>query len=129
VTEDYEGHRENIVHRSKGTGGIPEGTRTVILMNQGSASASEIVAGALQDTKTATLIGTHSFGKGSVQELVDISGGALKITVARWLTPSGRSISDGGLTPDIEVDRTQDDVVAGKDPQKDRAIEFFKNGK
>lgn len=129
VTEDYEGHRENIVHRSKGTGGIPEGTRVVVLINQGSASASEIVAGALQDTETATLIGTHSFGKGSVQELVDINGGALKITVARWLTPSGRSISDGGLTPDIQVERTQEDVVAGKDPQKDRAIEFLATGK
>lgn len=128
VTEDYAGHQDNIVHRSRGTGGISEGARVVVLMNQGSASASEIVAGALQDTDKATLIGTHSFGKGSVQELVDIAGGSLKITVARWLTPSGRSIAAGGLLPDIEVDRTQDDVVAGKDPQMDRAVQFLLNG-
>lgn len=129
VTEDYNGHQENIEHRSRGTGGIPEGTRVVILMDKGSASASEIVAGALQDTKKATLIGTHSFGKGSVQELVDVGEASLKITVARWLTPSGRSISDGGLTPDIEVDRTADDVTAGVDPQLDRAVEFLTTGK
>ena len=129
VTEDYDGHKENISHKSRGTGGIPEGTRIVILIDQGSASASEIVAGALQDHDKATLIGTHSFGKGSVQELVDIGSGALKITVARWLTPSGRSISDGGLAPDIEVARTQADVTEGKDPQTERAISFLTTGK
>jgi len=128
VTEDYKGKRENIVHRSKGTGGVPEGTRVVVLINQGSASASEILAGALQDAGRATLIGAHSFGKGSVQELVEIGGGALKVTVARWLTPSGRSISDGGLKPDVEVERTLEDFDAGRDPQMDRAIEFLKTG-
>lgn len=128
VTEDYKGKRENIVHRSNGTGGVPEGTKVVILINQGSASASEILAGALQDAGRATLIGTHSFGKGSVQELVEIGGGALKVTVARWLTPSGRSISDGGLKPDIEVERTLEDYDAGEDPQMDRAVEFLKTG-
>lgn len=129
VTEDYKGKRENVVHRSKGTGGVPNGTQIVVLMDQGSASASEILAGALQDAKVATLIGTRSFGKGSVQELVDIDGGSLKVTIARWLTPSGRSISDGGLTPDIKVDRTREDFVAEKDPQKDRAVKFFNTGK
>lgn len=129
VTEDYDGNRENIVHTSKGTGGLPEGTRTVVLINGGSASASEIVAGALKDTKTATIIGTTSFGKGSVQELVDIGGGSLKITVARWLTPNGTSISHQGLAPDIEIDRTQEDVTAGLDPQKARAILFLTTGK
>jgi carboxyl-terminal processing protease len=128
VTEDYDGHKENIVHESKGTAGLPEGTKTVVLINQGSASASEIVAGALQDSHGATLIGMHSFGKGSVQELVSLAGGSLKITVARWLTPSGRSISDGGLKPDIEVDRTQEDVAAGRDPQMERAIRFLTTG-
>lgn len=129
VTEDYDGNRDNIEHRSRGTGGLPAGTKTVILMNGGSASASEIVAGALQDEGFATLIGTHSFGKGSVQELVDVGGASLKITVARWLTPSGRSISNGGLQPDITIERTQEDFDAGRDPQMDRAVQFLVSGK
>lgn len=129
VTEDYKGKQQNLVHRSRGTGGIPEGTKVVVLMDKGSASASEILAGALKDNGVATLIGTRSFGKGSVQELVDIGGGSLKVTIARWLTPSGRSISDGGLTPDVDVDRTAEDFKANKDPQLDRAVEFLTNGK
>jgi carboxyl-terminal processing protease len=129
VTEDYKGKQQNLVHRSRGTGGVPENIEIVMLMDQGSASASEILAGALQDAKVATLIGTRSFGKGSVQELIDIDGGSLKVTIARWLTPSGRSISDGGLTPDVKVERTQEDFVAGKDPQKERAIQFLSTGK
>ncbi len=129
VTEDYKGKQQNVVHRSRGTGGIPADTKVVVLMNQGSASASEILAGALQDAKVATLIGTRSFGKGSVQELVEIDGGALKVTIARWLTPGGRSISDGGLTPDIKVERTQEEFLADKDPQKARAVEFLTTGK
>ncbi len=129
VTEDYKGKQENVVHQSYGTNDFPANATMVILMNQGSASASEILAGALQDNKVATLIGTRSFGKGSVQEVIDIGKAALKVTVARWLTPSGRSISDGGLTPDIKVERTQEDVAAGKDPQKDRAIQFLVTGK
>lgn len=129
VTEDYKGTQENVEHRSTGTGGIPAGTKIVVLMDQGSASASEILAGALQDAGAATLIGTRSFGKGSVQELVEINGGALKVTVARWLTPSGKSISDGGLTPDIKVEITKEEFLAGKDPQKARAIEYLRTGK
>ncbi len=129
VTEDYKGKQENVVHRSAGTAGVPAGTKIVVLMDQGSASASEILAGALQDAGVATLIGTRSFGKGSVQELIEIGGGALKVTVARWLTPSGRSISDGGLTPDIKVEVTKAEITAGKDAQKERAIEFLKTGK
>jgi carboxyl-terminal processing protease len=129
VTEDYKGKQENIVHKSPGQGGLPEGTQIAVLIDQGSASASEILAGALQDTHTATLIGTRSFGKGSVQELIDVDGGSLKVTVARWLTPNGRSISDGGLTPDIKVDLTQADAAAKKDPQKDRAVQFLTTGK
>lgn len=129
VTEDYKGKQDNVVHRSRGIGGLPEGTRVAILIDQGSASASEILAGALQDEGAATLIGMRSFGKGSVQELIDINGGALKVTIARWLTPAGRSISDGGLTPDIEVEYTAADRDAKADPQKDRAIEFLNTGK
>lgn len=128
VTEDYNGNKENIVHRSKGLGGVPEGTAVAILINEGSASASEIVAGALQDSGVAKLVGQHSFGKGSVQELVKIGDGSLKVTVAKWLTPSGRSISDGGLAVDIEVERTPEDYTEGRDPQKDRAIQYLVNG-
>jgi carboxyl-terminal processing protease len=129
VTEDYSGKAQNIVHRSAGTGGIPNGLQTVVLIDQGSASASEILSGALQDNKLATLIGTRSFGKGSVQELVNVGTASLKVTVARWLTPNGRSISVNGLTPDIKVDRTQADYDAGKDPQMDRAVQFLTTGK
>lgn len=129
VTEDYTGKRENVVHRSPAKADLPKNTRIVILINQGSASASEILAGALQDEGRATLVGERSFGKGSVQELVKVGGGSLKVTVARWLTPAGRSISDGGLTPDIEVKRTPEDAAAGKDPQKERAVQFLKTGK
>ncbi|MDB5266016.1 MAG: Carboxyl-terminal processing protease [Parcubacteria group bacterium] len=129
VTEDYKGKQENLVHKSAGSGGIPDGLKTVILIDQGSASASEILSGALQDDHVATLIGTRSFGKGSVQELVKVGDASLKVTVARWLTPSGRSISLSGLTADIKVDRTQADVDAGKDPQMARAIQFLTMGK
>lgn len=128
VTEDYNGNRPNIEHRSNGTAAFGKGYQIVVLVDQGSASASEILAGALQDNHVATLIGTRSYGKGSVQELVKIGEGSLKVTVARWLTPSGRSISDGGLTPDIEVKRTREDVTAGKDPQMERARAFFESG-
>lgn len=125
VTEDYKGKQDNVVHRSKGIGGLPNDTKVAVLIDQGSASASEILAGALQDADAATLIGARSFGKGSVQELVEINGGALKVTIARWLTPAGQSISDGGLSPDIEVEYTKEDREAARDPQKLRAIEFL----
>ncbi len=129
VIEDYGGNEERVLHRSKGTGGVPQGTRTAILINQGSASASEILAGALQDYQIAKIIGEQSFGKGSVQELIDVAGGSLKITIARWLTPLEQSISDGGLTPDITVEKTKEDVEKGIDTQKERAIQYLKTGK
>lgn len=125
VTEDYKGKRENIVHRTPRKDMVAGTVRVAVLINQGSASASEILAGALQDEERATLIGTRSFGKGSVQELVKVGDGSLKVTVARWLTPAGRSISDGGLSPDIEVEFGED----GEDLQKQRAIEFLTTGK
>jgi carboxyl-terminal processing protease len=106
------------------TGGtqILEGVPTVLLVNGGSASASEIVAGALQEYGVATLIGETTFGKGSVQKLVSLPGGAeLKVTVARWYTPQGKTISEKGITPNTVVERSADDVNANRDPQLDAA--------
>ncbi len=127
VTEDFKGKADNVVHRSVGYDVFKDyGLKMVILVNEGSASASEILAGALQEHGVAKLVGEQTFGKGSVQELVDLGGGAqLKVTIARWLTPKGTSISDGGLTPDIKVERTPENAQAGKDPQKDAAIEWL----
>ncbi len=129
VTEDYKGKQPNDVLTSTGTDDVPPGTKIVVLIDSGSASASEILSGALKDHGVATLIGTQSFGKGSVQQLVNIDGGALKITIARWLTPNGLSIMGNGITPDIKITRSASDVAAGKDPQLDRAVQFFATGK
>jgi carboxyl-terminal processing protease len=116
-------------YRSKGYNVFDPHAKMAILVNQGSASASEILAGALQDHKVGTLIGEKTFGKGSVQELVDVtSKTSLKITIAQWLTANGRSISDGGLTPDIEVELTAEDFENERDPQKVRAIEYLLTG-
>lgn len=97
----------------------------IVLVNAYSASASEIVAGALQDTGRAKLLGETTYGKGSVQQWIPLSnnGGAAKITIARWLTPKGRQIDKKGLTPDIEVKMTADDITAQKDPQLDAAVQ------
>lgn len=98
----------------------------VVLVDNGSASASEILAGALKDHGVATIIGLPTFGKGSVQELVKLEdGSSLKVTVARWFTPNGVSISDGGLSPDYIIKRTPEDREAGVDPQKDAALRFL----
>lgn len=107
-----------------------ESMPTVVLVNGGSASASEIMAGALQDYKKATLIGEKTFGKGSVQNYEPLrDGSSIKITVAEWLTPKRRSINKHGIEPDIKVERTREDYEAGKDPQLDRAISFLKDKK
>lgn len=96
---------------------------TVVLINEGSASASEIVAGALRDNKAATVIGAQSFGKGSVQELVNLSGGGtLKVTIARWFTPAGKNIDKEGIEPDKTVERTAEDFEADRDPQLEAAF-------
>ena len=98
-----------------------------VLVNGGSASASEILAGALKDHKIATLVGKTTFGKGLVQGITDLKdGSALKITVAKWLTPNGGSINKDGIAPDIEVEYTDADYQAGKDPQLDKALEVAK---
>ena len=103
-----------------------ENIPTVVLINQGSASASEILAGALQEHKKGVLIGERSFGKGSVQQLEEVtSNTSLKITIAKWLTPNGKSISKEGLSPDIEV-KIPDDLKEGEDPQMAKAIEYLK---
>lgn len=95
---------------------------TVVLINGGSASASEIVAGALQDYKVAKLVGEKTFGKGSVQQLVDLADGAqLKVTIARWYTPNGKNINKEGVNPDKVVTINQADVDSGVDPQLDEA--------
>lgn len=105
---------------------ILNGIKTVVLINEGSASASEIVAGALKDNGVATLIGVKSFGKGSVQQLERLpDGGVLKVTIARWFTPGGKNIDKEGITPDQEVKRSDEDFKNNKDPQKDAAIEFL----
>ena len=102
----------------------------VVLINGGSASASEILAGALKAHGVATLIGETTFGKGSVQELINLpSGSSLKVTVARWLTPDGTSISEGGLDPDIEILRTPQQIINGEDPQLDAALDWLAGNK
>ena len=127
VTEDYAGHQDNIVHRSRGYDVFNDNLKMVILVDKGSASASEILAGALQQWNKATLVGTSTFGKGSVQELIPITGTTgLKITVARWLEPDGTHIPTDGITPDVEVKISEEDVKAGKDPQMDKAVEILK---
>jgi carboxyl-terminal processing protease len=127
VTEDYAGKSDNVVHRSLGYNVFTNKKLSMaILVDQGSASASEILAGALSQHGVAKLIGTRTFGKGSVQQLMQLGGGAeLKVTVAKWLTPNGKSISDGGLTPDIDIKRTPEEFAAGKDPQKDAALTWL----
>ena len=98
----------------------------VILVNQGTASAAEILAGALRDNRGIKLIGEKTFGKGSVQELVNLKGeSSLKVTVAKWLTPKKHSISESGLEPDYKVTPTEDDINKDKDPQLDKAVEVL----
>jgi len=126
VTEDFGEKQEPRIYRSKGYNVFSNDLKFAILVNEGSASASEILAGALREHNKAVLVGAKTFGKGSVQELVSLTDEtSLKITVAHWLTPLGNSISSGGLTPDIEVKLTPENVKDGNDPQLNAAVEYL----
>lgn len=129
VSEDRGGKGTAETFRSKGYDAFGDSIKTVVLVDGGSASASEILAGALRDHGRATLIGTRTFGKGSVQELVPItSDTALKLTIARWLTPNGLSISGNGITPDYEVALTKEDIDKRFDAQMEAAAAFLAKG-
>lgn len=106
---------------------ILSGVPTVVLINEGSASASEIVAGALKDNETATIVGIKSYGKGSVQEIHTLpDGGELKVTVARWYRPNGENIDKKGVSPDREIKMTEEDYQKDRDPQKNAALKLLR---
>ena len=127
LIEDYGGDTERKVHKAKGKGEF-QLYPLVVLINKGSASGAEILAGALRDNRKILLIGERSFGKGCVQEPIRLSDNSLlKITVAKWLTPKGDSISEVGLEPDIKIKITEEDYEKERDPQLDKAVEIIKN--
>ncbi len=126
VIEDFNNKQEKTTYKSQGNEKFAE-YPIVVLINQGSASASEILAAALRDNRGVKLIGEKSYGKGSVQQMISLSEGSeLKITIADWLTPKGERITGKGLEPDIKVEITEDDYKNSKDPQLDKAIEIIK---
>lgn len=126
MEEDSKGERKEI--KSRG-GDLISSMETIVLINEGSASASEILAGALRDNRAnVTLVGKKTFGKGSVQELIPVgSDTSVKITVARWLTPAGQQINNVGINPDIAIDLSRDDLDNKRDPQLDKALEILRN--
>jgi carboxyl-terminal processing protease len=112
------------------SGGLATEVPLVVLINMASASASEIVAGAIQDSGRGILVGERTFGKGSVQLPHTLSDGSeLRVTIARWFTPKGREIQGIGIIPDIEIEMTLEDLEAGHDPQLERAVEYLLTGK
>ena len=126
VTEKFASDEENVTLRSYGNGAL-KNFPVVILVNGGSASASEILAGALRVHNSTPLIGEKTFGKGTVQELESLSNDStLKITIANWLLPDGTLIEGNGLDPDYPVEITNDDITAGRDPQLEKAIEILR---
>ena len=125
VREDFGKNQDENIYRSKGYDVFNESLRLVVLVNGGSASASEILAGALHDHSKATIVGEKTFGKGSVQEVFPLPGrSSLKVTIARWLTPNGVSISQGGLKPDVEI-KPSADPKEKNDLQLEKAIEVL----
>jgi len=126
VIEKFSQGRE-LIHKSSGLASL-KNIKTVVLVNEGSASASEILAGALQDYKLGVLVGKKTFGKGSVQTLEELpDGSSVKITSAIWITPNGRSINKEGIKPDVEVAPTEADIKALRDVQLIKAMEVLKN--
>ena len=114
--------REDRVRRT----GLATDIPLVVLVNKNSASASEIVAGAIRDNKRGVLVGEQTYGKGSVQSTHKLhDGSSLRVTIARWLLPSGQSLDGNGLVPDIKVSLTPEDLAAGKDPQVERAAAYL----
>ena len=112
---------QNITYAKRGEAVLKD-IKTIVLVNNATASSSEIVAGALKDYKKATIVGTKTYGKGVVQTILELSGGSLlKVTTAHWYTPENQTINKTGIAPDIEVERTYNDINSGKDPQLDKA--------
>ncbi|HBB37149.1 MAG: Carboxyl-terminal protease [Candidatus Moranbacteria bacterium GW2011_GWC1_45_18] len=125
VSEEDRGGKRN-EYKAEG-GDILRGIPVTVLVNSGSASASEILAGALRDDLGAKLVGNKTFGKGSVQQLEKMTGGSnLRITIARWLTPKGDYIMEKGIEPDVIIDISDDDYNNSRDPQMDKALEILK---
>ena len=125
VVEERRGNKVVNVEKAVGDA-ILSGIKTVVLIDGGSASASEIVAGALRDNGAATLLGTKTYGKGSVQEILPLSSGAsLKITIAKWYTPKGKNIDGNGLEPDVKVEMTIEEYNTAGDTQRARALEIL----
>lgn len=127
VTIKYRNAEKSETLNSSGEVIFPD-TPLLVLINKGSASASEIVAGALQDLKRAVIMGETSFGKGTVQEVDPLAdGSSIRFTIAEWLTPLNREVDKVGIVPDIEVKLTEEDFLADKDPQMDEAVKYLKN--
>lgn len=120
------GDGEKITYKAK-PNGLATKIPLVVLINEGTASASEIAAGAIQDYERGILVGMTSYGKGSVQNWLPLENnqGAIRVTIARWLTPNERQINEQGLTPDIEVEITEEDISAERDVQLEKAIELL----
>ena len=126
IVRETSKNKEEKVYRSFGYNIFPNDFRFVILVNGGSASASEIMAGALSEAGKATLVGEKTFGKGTVQQLIPLTDDtSIKITIAKWLTPNGLSISHNGIVPQVEVKMTKEDTDAKRDPQFDRAVQIL----
>jgi len=126
VIEDFDGKDEEKTYRSEGPSSLIS-YPVVVLINEGTASGSEILAGALRDNRSIKLIGQKSFGKGCVQQVKKLSDNStLKITVANWLTPNRTSISEEGLEADVVIEMKEEDYLEGKDPQLEKAIEVIR---